>query len=85
MNNLSIDAIAKQLCEDIAIITSTDKNKINRDDSLASLGIDSLSLVEIFVSVENNFKIKLLEADLSNDDLKSIDSLSKKIFTILNV
>ena len=84
MNNITIESIEQQLSCDIAIITSCDENAIETNASLASLGIDSLSLVEIFITVENNYKLKLLNSNLCNDDLKSIHSLSTKIYSLLN-
>jgi acyl carrier protein len=84
MTDITTESIEKQLCSDIAIITSNDEKTIDCNESLASLGIDSLSLVEIFIAVENNFKIKLLNSNLTNNDLLSIHSLSNKIYSILN-
>ena len=83
MTDITTESIEKQLCSDIAIITSNDEKTIDCNESLASLGIDSLSLVEIFIAVENNFKIKLLNSNLTNNDLLSIHSLSNKIYSII--
>ena len=84
MNDLTLESIKKQLCSDISVITSTELEKIDSSESLASLGIDSLSLVEIFVAVENKYKLKLLNSNLCNEDLASIDSLCNKIYSLLN-
>ena len=84
MSKVTTESIEKQLSSDIAIITSIDEKTIDCNASLASFGIDSLSLVDIFIAVENNFKIKLLNSNLKNDDLLSIHSLSNKIYNILN-
>jgi acyl carrier protein len=84
MNNITIESIEQQLRDDIAIITSNDKNTIDCNTSLALLGVDSLSLVEIFIAVENRFNLKLLNSNLCNDDLTSVHSLSNKIYSLLN-
>ena len=84
MDNTTHKSIAAQLCSDIAIITSKNSKTIEHDASLASLGIDSLSLVEIFLAIENAFNLKLLNSNLCNDDLKSINTLSSKIQSLLS-
>ena len=84
MKNITIESIEQELCTDVEIIISCNTNTIDCNATLASLGIDSLSLVEIFVAVENRFNLKLLNANLCNDDLKSIHSLSNKIYSLLN-
>ena len=48
------------------------------------LGMDSLGLVELFVFIEKEFKINLMESDISQEDIMKIDSLAKSIYKVIN-
>ena len=49
---------------------------VSPETTLHALGIDSLGLVEIFVFIEKNFNLKLLDTNLRREDLESIKSLA---------
>ena len=49
---------------------------------LASLGIDSLAIMELCVAIENHFGLTLVPAKL--EKLKSTDGLVKKILSHIN-
>ena len=57
--------------------------KISPEAPLASLGFDSLSLVELLISIERHFGVKLMEAGLSPDNLKSLHTLALRIHQVI--
>lgn len=50
---------------------------------LSSLGIDSLSLVEILLFIERNYGLIIPESELTPNNLKSISTLSKCVSGLL--
>lgn len=50
------------------------------ETSLRDLGVDSLTMVELFVLVEREFGFRLMEAGLGKEDLKSLNALAAAIF-----
>ena len=68
----------KLICQ-IATILSADSKKIKPEAPLHSLGVDSLSFVELLVFIEKEFKIKLMESGLTGEDFKTIHSLARRI------
>ena len=67
------------LVEEVAVILAVDKTAINVDRALHTLGIDSLSFVEILVFIEKKFDLKLMETDLTRQDFRTISSLASYI------
>ena len=53
--------------------------EIKPDMLLHDMGLDSLGLVELFVFIEKEFKIKLMESDISQEEIMRIDSLAAGI------
>ena len=79
MNEISLKRIEEKLIQGIADMMSLDHEKLTPDVTLAELGVDSLGLVEIFVFIEKNFNLQLLESGLTKDDLSTIRSLASYI------
>lgn len=55
------------------------RRELTEDDAetpLRDLGVDSLSMVELFVLVEREFGLRLMEMGLGKDDLKSLSALA---------
>jgi len=75
---MTLEQIEQKLIQGISDIISANDvaEDITPDVPLADLGIDSLGLVEIFVFIEKNFNLKLLEANLKKKDLESVRSLA---------
>ncbi len=73
--------IERGLARTIAAIVGKQESDLSGATELSDVGADSLMLVEIFVFVEKEYGIKLLESDVSGDDLKSIGSLAAYIAT----
>lgn len=74
-----INEIKKDIVEEIASLLDKQTESIDTALELHELGIDSLTLVELFVFIENNYELKLMESGISQEDLKTIDALSAKI------
>ncbi len=78
MTKMTLEQIEQKLMQGISDIVSASNaaEDITPDVPLADLGIDSLGLVEIFVFIEKNFNLKLLEANLKKKALETIRSLA---------
>lgn len=75
----SLKQIEEKLIRQISAILSVDSQKIRPEAPLHSLGVDSLSFVELLVFIEKEFKIKLMESGLTGEDFKTIHSLARRI------
>jgi acyl carrier protein len=76
---MDINQIEEKLIQQIASILSVDNKKIKPEVPLHTLGVDSLSFVELLVFIEKEFKIKLMESGLQAEDFKTIRSLAGRI------
>ena len=76
---MTIQNIEDTLVQGIASILSKDKSSIAADVPLHELGIDSLTLTEILVFIEQTFKLKLIESGLHIRDFETIQSLASLI------
>ncbi len=52
---------------------------VTPDTQLVDMGFDSFGLVELFVGIEKNFKLQLMESGILKEDLASIKSLASFI------
>ncbi|MCX5698248.1 MAG: acyl carrier protein [Candidatus Omnitrophica bacterium] len=68
----------KLICQ-IAGILSADSRKIKPEVPLHTLGVDSLSFVELLVFIEKEFKIKLMTSGSQAEDFRTIHSLARRI------
>ena len=75
----NLKQIEEKLIKQIASILSINYQKIRPEVPLHSLGVDSLSFVELLVFIEKEFSIKLMESGLTGEDFKTIHSLAKRI------
>jgi acyl carrier protein len=83
MNTLSSDTIQQKLKEIIANELDVNMN-IDEIDSEISLyedgvGLDSISIVNLIVQIEEKFQIEFLESDMSAGTFSSINALAKYI------
>ena len=76
---LDTKQVEKKLICQIAAILSVDTKKIKPEVPLHTLGVDSLSFVELLVFIEKEFSIKLMESGLQAEDFKTISSLASRI------
>ncbi len=79
----SHEKITEDLAEYIQALTSTDQ-KIIDSTPLHDLNIDSISLVKIFVYIERNFDISLINAGLEKKDIETFGSLVNHVFRQCN-
>jgi acyl carrier protein len=82
MVDLSAKQIEEKLIRQVAVILSVDVVKIKPEAELHTLGVDSLSFVELLVFIEQEFKIKLMESGLARGDFRTIRSLAQCIAKI---
>jgi len=75
----SIGDIEACLVREVAVILGEEPAAIAADRPLAELGIDSLSFVELLVTIEKNFGLKLMESGLTKEDFRTLRSLAKRI------
>ncbi len=71
-----IAEIEKRLTGTVSSITGLEAAAIPAEAPLHTLGIDSLGLVEVIVSIEKDFGLRLIEHNLSKEDFSSIRSLA---------
>lgn len=76
---LDTKQVQEKLIIQIASILSVDNKKIKPEVPLHSLGVDSLSFVELLVFIEKEFKIKLMDSGLEAEDFKTVSSLARRI------
>ena len=74
--------ILEFLVRETGIILSGRKNEISGETPLASLGFDSMSFVELLISIEKKFNIKLIEIGLPPDDMKTLGTLARCIHRV---
>lgn len=79
MNNVSIEEIARALRKEMSVITSREISKIDPEASLASNGINSMGFIELLLSVERLWNVKLVEAGLSMADVRTVNALAGRI------
>ena len=73
---LTAQQIEATLQEGIASIIDAEASSLAVDRPFHELGIDSLGFVEILVFIEKNFKLQLIQSDLTRKDFESIRSLA---------
>jgi acyl carrier protein len=69
MNNLE-----REIIDAIAELNGIDREKIKSDSVLSSLGIDSLSALEILVALEEKYDI-----EIPDNELKNVNSITEII------
>jgi acyl carrier protein len=79
---MTANEIEAKLVTQISAILSCTPSMIKPDAQLHTLGVDSLSFVEILVFIEKEFKIKLMESGLTREDFRSVHSLAECISKI---
>ena len=79
---MTVKEIEERLISQIGAILSCPESTIKSDVQLHTLGVDSLSFVEILVFIEKEFKIKLMESGMTKDDFRSVSSLAECIHKI---
>ena len=76
MKRLPLKDIELRLTRELASILSVDESAIKPDTPLHSLGVDSMSFVEILVFIEKTFHLRLIESGLSREHFATLRSLA---------
>ena len=74
--------IEQELSEYIMALTGFN-GEINGNTKLAEMDIDSISLVKIFVFIERNFGISLLDAGVTREQIETFGSIVQYIKQII--
>ena len=73
---MDVKAIEEILINELGIILGKEAGLIAADAQLHSLGVDSMGFVELLVSIEKRFKLKLMETGLKKEDFRTVRSLA---------
>lgn len=84
METITIQKIKEKLIDQISLSIGEEPANIKSDMEMHELGLDSLGLVELFVFIEKEFQIQLMESGISQEDIKKIDSLAESIHQAIN-
>jgi acyl carrier protein len=68
--------IEQALQNEIAVLLSKEPADLKPDQPLHTMGIDSMSFVEILLFIERTFNLRLIESGLSRQDFETIRSLA---------
>ncbi len=79
MGNINTDQVKNWLLEEISAITGTDTKLIDPSLSLSQNGISSMGFVELLLGISREFKIELLNSEISPADVASINAFASKI------
>ena len=76
MGKSSPNEIEKVLIHEIAAILAADKSTIRAETPLPSLGIDSVTFIEVLVIIEETYGLRLVETELRREDFQTIRSMA---------
>jgi acyl carrier protein len=71
--------IKNKLLDELGAVLGRELRDEDAAKPLRDLGVDSLSMVELFVAVEREFGVKLLEGGYGKADFRSVDALATAI------
>lgn len=78
---INFETITKQVQE---IINEQIGKQIQIDDILLESGVDSISIIEVLISIEETFNIEFQSEMLNYKLLKSIRTVSEYVYKLLN-
>ena len=79
MEKSDTEQIKLWLLEEISAITGTESKLLDPTLSLSENGISSMGFVELLLGISRQFKIELLNSELSPYDVSSVDAFAAKI------
>jgi acyl carrier protein len=82
MKKKSVKEITDTLVREAEIILSDQTEKISSEATLADLGFDSMSFIELLVSIEKKFDVKLIEIGMQPADIKTLEALAHYIYQL---
>ncbi len=80
MEKKGVTEITEILVHEAGIILSDQTEEITAGASLADLGFDSMSFIDLLVSIEKKFGIKLIEIGMQPEDIKTLEALAHYIY-----
>ncbi len=75
----SVEEVTEALVREAEVILSDQTEKITSDATLADIGFDSMSFIELLVFIEKKFDIKLIEIGMQPADIKTLEALAQYI------
>jgi len=81
---MTITKIKEKLIHQIALSVGEEPSHITSDMMMHDLGMDSLKLIELFIFIEKEFKVQVMESGISQEDMMKIDSLAQNIDAIIH-
>ena len=79
MKGVSQEAIAKELQKFVEKSIIDHSVVVDPNIPFSDFGVDSVSIIQIVLFIERKFNVTMDEGDLTQDNLKSIHSLSEFI------
>ena len=79
MGARSLDEVQAELLAELETILVTELSPEDAQRPLHELGVDSLSLVELFIAIENRFGVKLMELGLTREDVKTVSAMATAV------
>ena len=79
MNAKGVEQILEVLIRETGIILSRPREEVSAEAPLAELGYDSMSFIELLLSVEREFGVKLIEAEMRPEDMETLERLARRI------
>lgn len=73
------EEISKKLIQQLTETTGMDRREIAEHDPFHEIGIDSLILVELFVFIEKEFDVDLMESAITHENIQSVATLAEGI------
>ena len=80
---MTLTEIKEKLIEQIALSVGQEPSTITSEMMLHEIGMDSLKLIELFVFIEKEFKVQVMESGISQEAIMKIESLAQSIHTII--
>lgn len=79
MDFKSVGDVEARLIQEVGLILCKEREAVDPDASLPSLGLDSMGFVELLVVIERVFALRLIESGLTRNDFETIRALASRI------
>ena len=75
----TLDSIEQQLCTELQTLLGLKPGSVAKDTSLPALGVDSLRLVSLLLTVEQKFGVNLMKIGIKPEDMRSVRTLAAAV------
>ena len=82
MSKKSVDEIIATLVRESEIILQGQTTTITAETNIWDIGFDSMSFIELLVSIEKEFEVQLIEIGILQEDIKTLKALAHYIFRV---